>query len=140
MDSTVISDAVNLASRVETMTKSYGVSMLITNNTFLQLNVSEYPKYAIRNIGRVRVKGKSELVTIHEVFDADPPFVKEGKLATFNIFLEALWNYTASKHKEAAQLFAECVRKNPLDCVAQNYLKRSQEMQSILSEGKSDFF
>lgn len=140
MDSTVISDAVNLASRVESMTKSYGVSMLITNNTFLQLNVSEHPNYAIRNIGRVRVKGKAELVTIHEVFDADPPEVKEGKLATFNIFLEALWNYSASKHKEAAQLFAECVRKNPLDRVAQNYLQRSQEMQSILPEGKSDFF
>lgn len=140
MDSTVISDAVNLASRVETMTKSYGVSMLITNNTFLQLNVSAYPKYAIRNIGRVRVKGKSELVTIHEVFDADPPEMKEGKLETFNIFIEALWNYSASKHKEAAQLFAECVRKNPLDRVAQNYLKRSQDMQSLLTEGKSDFF
>ncbi len=140
MDSTVISDAVNLASRVESMTKSYGVSMLITGNTFLQLKVNECPKYAIRNIGRVRVKGKAELVTIHEVFDADPPEVKEGKLATFNIFLEALWNYSASKHKEATQLFGECVRKNPLDRVAENYLKRSQEMQLRLPSGKSDFF
>ncbi|MGL5060012.1 MAG: adenylate/guanylate cyclase domain-containing protein, partial [Microcoleus sp.] len=82
MDSTVISDAVNLASRVESLTKSYGVSMLITQNTFLKLNVNEKPKYAIRNIGRVRVKGKSDLVTIHEVFDADPPAVKDGKLET----------------------------------------------------------
>jgi class 3 adenylate cyclase len=139
MDSTVISDAVNLASRVETLTKSYGVSMLITHNTFLQLNVGEYSKYAIRNIGRVRVKGKSNLVTIYEVYDADPPQVKEGKLVTGPIFAEALLNYSGGQNQEAAQLFAECLQKNPLDRVAQNYLERCQELQSRLPESKLDF-
>jgi class 3 adenylate cyclase len=139
MDSTVISDAVNLASRVETLTKTYGVSMLITHNTFIQLNVNECREYAIRNIGRVRVKGKSDLVTIHEVFDADPPEVKDAKLATKNIFLEALFNYEVGKHQEAAQLFAECLNKNRLDRVAENYIERCQEMQSILPDPKLDF-
>ncbi|MEG4281679.1 adenylate/guanylate cyclase domain-containing protein [Microcoleus sp. A006_D1] len=132
MDSTVIGDAVNLASRVESLTKSYGVAMLITQNTFLRL--SEPASYAIRNIGRVRVKGKSDLVTIYEVFEADAPEVKEGKLATLPVFLEALYNYAAAKHQEAAELFADCVRKNPQDKVAQSYLQRYQEMQLILSQ------
>jgi adenylate cyclase len=95
--------------------------------------------YAIRNIGCVRVKGKSDLVTIYEVFDADAPEIKEGKLATLPVFLEALYNYAAAKHQEAAELFADCVRKNPMDKVAQNYLQRCQEMQVILSESRSDF-
>ncbi|WP_293146961.1 MULTISPECIES: adenylate/guanylate cyclase domain-containing protein [unclassified Microcoleus] len=130
MDSTVIGDAVNLASRLETMTKSYGVSMLIAQNTFLQL--TDPTSYSIRNIGCVRVKGKSDLMTIYEVFDADPPELKERKLATLPVFVEALYNYAAAKHQEAAELFADCVRKNPLDRVAQNYLQRCHEMHAIL--------
>ncbi len=137
MDSTVIGDAVNLASRVESLTKSYGVSMLITEKTFFEL--SDSASYAIRNIGCVRVKGKSNLVTIYEVFDADVPAVKEGKLATLPVFLEALYNYAAAKHQEAAELFADCVRKNPRDKVAQNYLERCQEMQVILPKSRSNF-
>ncbi|MEG4811546.1 adenylate/guanylate cyclase domain-containing protein [Microcoleus sp. F8-D3] len=137
MDSTVIGDAVNLASRVESLTKSYGVSMLITKNTFLEL--SDTASYAIRNIGCVRVKGKSELLTIYEVFDADAPEVKEGKLATLPVFLEALYNYAAAKHQEAAELFADCLRQNPLDRVAHNYLQRCQELQIIVPKSLSDF-
>ena len=135
MDSTVIGDAVNLAARVESLTKSYGVSMLITQNTFLKL-IDDPSYYAIRNIGRVRVKGKSDLVTIYEVFEADTPEVKEGKLATLPLFIEALFKYSSSKHQEAAQLFAECLQKNPLDQVARNYLERCQEMQVILPQNR----
>jgi class 3 adenylate cyclase len=132
MDSTVIGDAVNLAARVESLTKSYGVSMLITQNTFLKLIDNQC--YAIRNIGRVRVKGKSDLVTIHEVFETDKPEVKEGKLATLTTFAEALYWYSASKHMEAAQLFSECLQQNPLDQVAQNYLDRCQEIKVRLPQ------
>jgi predicted ATPase/class 3 adenylate cyclase/tRNA A-37 threonylcarbamoyl transferase component Bud32 len=79
MDGTVISDAVNLASRTEGLTKNYGVSLLITHETFKRLRNPR--DYAIRRIDEVKVKGKSEYVTIYEVFDADPPELKAAKLA-----------------------------------------------------------
>jgi len=79
MDGTVISDAVNLASRTEGLTKNYGVSLLITHQTFKRLQ--NPTDYAIRRIDEVKVKGKSEYVTIYEVFDADPPELKAAKLA-----------------------------------------------------------
>ncbi|AFZ19745.1 protein kinase domain-containing protein [Allocoleopsis franciscana] len=123
MDGTVISDAVNLASRVENLTKNYGVSLLITHQTFLQLNE---PVYAIRPIDRVKVKGKSEVVAVYEVFDADPPEVREGKLTTFQIFIEALHNYNSRHFRKAKQLFSECLRLNPRDKVAQIYQQRCQ--------------
>ncbi|HEY9848465.1 MAG TPA: AAA family ATPase [Leptolyngbyaceae cyanobacterium] len=70
MDGTVISDAVNVASRVESLTKNYGVSLLITQSTYSRLkNPSQY---AIRTLDTVKVKGKSEAVTVYEVFDCDP--------------------------------------------------------------------
>jgi class 3 adenylate cyclase len=71
MDSTVVADAVNLASRVEGLTKIYGTSLLITEQTHLKL--VRPGQYHIRVIDAVAVKGKSELVTVYEVFDADPP-------------------------------------------------------------------
>ncbi|MEG4582312.1 AAA family ATPase [Microcoleus sp. MON1_C5] len=124
MEGTVISDAVNLASRVESLTKNYGVSLLITQSTYSRLeNLSQY---AIRTLDTVKVKGKSELVTVYEVFDAEPPEIKAGKLATLELFAEALEIYSEGKLAEAARLFAECWGQNQGDRVAKIYWERCQ--------------
>ncbi|MEG4808816.1 AAA family ATPase [Microcoleus sp. F8-D3] len=124
MEGTVISDAVNLASRVESLTKNYGVSLLITQETYSRLeNLSQY---AIRTLDTVKVKGKSELVTVYEVFDADPPEIKAGKLATLELFAQARANYWEENFAEAARLFSECWRQNPGDAVAKIYWERCQ--------------
>ena len=120
MDSTVISDAVNLASRVENLTKEYGVSMLITQNTFIELN----DIYDLRLIDRVTVKGKSRIVTIYEVFAADPPELKKKKLETKTIFEQALVFYNSDRFVEASRLFSACLQINPSDRVAQIYMQR----------------
>ena len=122
MDGTVISDAVNLASRIESLTKNYGVSLLITQQTFDGL--TNPGDYAIRVIDKVQVKGKSEWVTVYEVFDADLAEVKAGKLATMQLFTEALSLYNMNSFRQAAGLFADCLRQNPGDKVARIYLER----------------
>jgi PAS domain S-box-containing protein len=124
MDGTVISDAVNLASRVESLTKNYGVSLLITQETYSRLeNPSEY---AIRTLDTVKVKGKSAAVTVYEVFDADGLEIKEGKLAELELFAEALAIYSEGKFAEAARLFSECWRQNQGDRVAKIYWERCE--------------
>ncbi len=122
MDTTVISDAVNLASRVEGLTKEYGVSLLISHQTFLKLEESN--NYAIRLIDNVKVKGKSERISVFEVFNADPIALLEGKLLTKKIFEEALFLYTQKSLKEATKLFTECLEKTPDDNVVKIYLER----------------
>ncbi|HEY9674516.1 MAG TPA: PAS domain S-box protein [Waterburya sp.] len=124
MDSTVISDAVNLASRLEGLTKYYGVSLLITHHTLGRLqNPTEYN---LRFIEKVKVKGKSKAVAVFEVFDADEPEIKEGKLATKAIFEEGLLLYHYQATREAAQRFEAVTSHNPRDVVAQIYLARCQ--------------
>lgn len=125
MDGTVISDAVNLASRLEGLTKSYQVSLLISHHTFLQLN--DPNEYAIRIVAQVQVKGKSEKVSIFEVFDADPAELKAGKRATRTIFEKALIYYYDKNFIKAASMFRECLNKTPNDSVAQIYLKRCEQ-------------
>ncbi|HEY9651825.1 MAG TPA: adenylate/guanylate cyclase domain-containing protein, partial [Coleofasciculaceae cyanobacterium] len=126
MDSTVISDAVNLASRLEGLTKSYGVSLLISHHTFAQLQDAN--QYAFRIIDRLKVKGKSSAVSIYEVFDGEQLELRQAKLATKQDFEQGILLYNLGRFIEAAQRFNNCLYINPMDTVAQIYLKRCREI------------
>lgn len=124
MDGTVISDTVNLGARIESLTKNYGVSLLITHQTFLSLKNAN--RYYIRTIDRVKIKGKSELITVHEVFDADPPHVRQAKQLTKTTFEQALVTYHLQDFERSMKLFQQCLQENPEDTVAATYQARCQ--------------
>lgn len=65
MDGTVISDSVNLASRIESLTKEYGSRLLISDSTYLGLKHPE--QFQIRELELVRVRGKLKESMIYEV-------------------------------------------------------------------------
>ncbi len=124
MDTTVISDHVNLASRLENLTKEYGVSLFITHYTLARLqNPTEYN---LRFIEQVKVKGKSKAVAVFEVFDGDEPHLKQSKLATKTMFEQGLFLYYQRQMQQAAQHFEVVLEMNPRDTVAQLYLRRCQ--------------
>jgi len=128
MDSTVISDAVNLGSRLEELSKHYGIPLLISEHTFLGL---EDPNiYSFRVIDKVRVKGKSEMVSVFEVFDADPPLIYRKKLQTKTLFEQGLTLYHLKAFPESAQCFQACLQENSSDQVVQIYLQRVIESLS----------
>jgi hemerythrin-like metal-binding protein len=126
---TVISDAVNLASRLEGATKTYKDSVIISQNTLAHL---ENPsQYAIRFLDNIKVKGRSKRVNIFEVFDGDPTLVREGKLVTLSTFEEAVHLYQKQKFKEALKLMQACVVLNPHDAPAEIYIQRCQKFLKI---------
>ena len=65
MESTVIADAVNLASRLEGLTKVYGSGILVTESILERLGDRE--KYMCRFVDRVTVKGKKTVVSVFEI-------------------------------------------------------------------------
>jgi class 3 adenylate cyclase len=77
MEGTVIGDAVNLAARLEALTKKYGVPLLISEATLTAVETcSEPDKYSglldkIRWVDAVQAKGRSKKTRIFEVFAAD---------------------------------------------------------------------
>lgn len=69
MDGTVIADAVNTASRIESLTKRYGVTILASAEAIETSGFAQKYPLHIRLIGRVRAKGKTSTVELYEVFD-----------------------------------------------------------------------
>ncbi len=129
MDGTVIADAVNLASRTEGLTKTYGVALLITEQVYRQLQTRD--QYKIRVIDRVRVKGKTEAVTVYEVFDADPPDSVQLKLDTLQDFERGFHAYHTQDLDTANRLFSQVLAQNPEDKAAQVYLNRCHPLDIL---------
>ncbi|TGM12867.1 adenylate/guanylate cyclase domain-containing protein [Leptospira selangorensis] len=65
MDGTVISDAVNLASRIEGLTKEFHANLLLSESTYRKLKNRR--KYSFKKLGKVKVKGKSKSSEVYEV-------------------------------------------------------------------------
>lgn len=122
MQGAVVADAVNLAARLERLTRIYGTSVTLSETTLSRLK--EPDKYKHRFVDKVRVKGKKESVTVYEVFDGDPQPVVELKEQTKSSFEEGLRLYYERKFSESSVHFNRVLEKNPEDMAARIYLKR----------------
>ena len=127
MDGTVISDAIDVVTHLENLTKLYGTSLLISGETYSRLGAPE--QYAVRNIDRVKVEGKSDPVAIYEVFDSAPPHIMDLKMKTLEDFEQGLVHYRQQRFVEAKQLFNKVLQTNNQDTVASVYLGRCEEFQ-----------
>lgn len=128
MEGTVISDAVNVAARMEDLNKKYGTSILISEQTADSLrNPGEFH---IRKLDRLRMKGKETPVGIYEVFDADPEQSRSAKLATLELFERAVSLFHKGEDELAGELFAGIAVRNPSDRAALLYVERCRSNQS----------
>jgi hemerythrin len=140
MDSTVIGDAVNLTARLEEATKIYHSPLIISQNTLYDL--ADPDKYHIRFLDRIRVKGKSQPLSIFEVFDNDAPELRSSKEACQPLFDEAIAYYHLKDIPRATELLKKCVEIAPNDIPALIYLERCNEYQTSgqhQSTGELDF-
>ncbi len=129
METTVISDAVNLAARLEGLTKLYGVGILVSEATISQLSDGE--NYTYRFLDRVRVKGKKQPIAIYELYDEKLKISNQIKTKTKKRFQEAVLAYSQGNFVVAQGIFQKILRINPQDRAAMLYLKRCQRYQKI---------
>jgi class 3 adenylate cyclase len=122
MDGTVISDAVNLASRIESLTKTYGIGLLISQDTYDQL--SDPKAGDIRPIDVVVVKGKTKPVTLYEVFDRNEPVERARKRDTRDLLLAGIEALASRDAAAARARFEQCLALIPGDPAATSLLRR----------------
>jgi len=115
---TIMGDAVNLGSRLESLTKSYGVQIIVSEFTMARV-----PDFAYRELDWVRVKGKDRAVKIYEPLGlADQVSAADSaELAEFN---QALLFYRSQDWVQAQAAFEDLQQRKPNRLLYGLYLER----------------
>ena len=122
MDSTVISDGVNLASRIESLTKQMGLVIAVSEASFLKLKLPG--DFQFRFIGKLPVKGKSEPVSVLEVLDGFPAEMKEKKISSQADFETGISHFYTREFTQARENFRQVLKILPDDKAALHYLSK----------------
>lgn len=124
MDTTVIGSTVNLAARLESLTKVYCAPIILSEFSKDLLQNPEV--FHIRELDTVQVQGINRAVKIFEVFDADDFEVVEKKASTISLFLDGLKAYREATFATAYAIFEEICYENPADATANIFKERCQ--------------
>ena len=126
MQADAVSDNVNLTSRLEGLTKYYGVSFLISEDVFLRLGRPDH--YSLRLLDRIVVKGRQEPITIYEVLDAEDEIARSLKLSTLAQYQAGRRFYQQGDWAAACSCFEAVLEVNPGDQTSQLYLGRIHQL------------
>ncbi len=120
-ESTVVSDAVNMASRIKGANAYFHTSILISSPTFIHLGDQAAGNY--RLLGKLRLKGKTEAINIFEVFSTEDENTRT-KLVSREAFEQALLAYFRKEFSIAKEILQSIADQNPADRLVQYYLEK----------------
>jgi adenylate cyclase len=125
LDPTVIGDSVNLASRLEALTRTYAVDILI-GPTAAELVREDF---WLRSVARVQVKGKTRPVDVFTLIGARNDQIDEQLLKWLEAYEAAIEKFRERDFTQAKILFSRFLEFYPDDFLAKMYLERALEYE-----------
>ncbi len=125
MDTTVIGGPVNLAARLESSTKRYGLPLLLTEQTVQALESPD--SFHLRVIDRIRLRGVQEPVLLYECYDHDPDDVRTRKTESRERILDGMRLLQAGEIEAAREVFEELQRQLSEDPIPVIFLERCEQ-------------
>lgn len=127
MDGTVISDAVNVANRMEGMAKEFGVGVVASEGILAGL--ADPGEYRTRYLGKVGVKGRREAISIFELYDGEPEAERARKDELKEPFEGALAAFYVQDYTRALALFRDLAARFPEDEATQYYVRMIRRLK-----------
>ena len=125
LDPTVIGDSVNLASRLEALTRAYSVDVLI-GPTAADLVKDEFH---LRSVARVQVKGKTLPVDVFTLIGARSDTSNAELLKWLESYEEGIAKFRDRDFSAAKIMFSRFLEFYPEDFLAKMYLERALEYE-----------
>ena len=136
MDACTISDTVNTASRVESLTKHYKAAILLSDASLHQIQQTD--NFHLRNLGLVQLKGKLSSINIHECFSCDAEAELQKKIDTLPVFNEGVSFYLNKSFTDANNSFKKVIESDPYDRTAKFFYNNTMQIiESGIPENKS---
>jgi len=124
MDAATISDTVNTAARIESLTKYYKSPLLLSDRTLHYLH--ENNGFYFRHLGNVKLKGKNNLLNIVECINGFDDQQFQRKLQTLSLFNDAMSAYHEKHFENALQFFQMIASKDPDDLTSIYFLDNTK--------------
>ncbi|MEY2491447.1 MAG: adenylate cyclase [Verrucomicrobiota bacterium] len=125
LDPTVIGDVVNLASRLEGLTRIYGVDILVGTSAAELIRNEFY----LRSVARAQVKGKTEPVDVFTIVDARNGQPDQQLLIWLETYEQGIRKFRDRDFTQSKILFSRYLEFYPEDYLAKIYLERSLEYE-----------
>jgi two-component system sensor histidine kinase ChiS len=132
-DAATISDAVNTAARMESLTKEFGANILLSEAVVQE--ISDKEEFQLRYLGKVRVKGRKEPVGVYECLNGHPEAEMQAILEQMDDFSLAVEHYQNQQFSQAIVILERINQKNPAESVVSYFLGRAKK---YLVEGVSE--
>lgn len=125
LDVTVLSDAVNLAARLEGQAKKYDAAILISEDTAFELE--DINSFICRPVDTAVVKGRSNETVVYEVLSGDVERVQKEIKEYISEYTEYFMRFRAGEKKPARDGFSDLAKRYPQDKVVIYLLDQMDE-------------